>query len=73
MADAARCFVYDAADRVEKEARAALAAVSDGDALRTNLAVLRRFLKRDPVNTIALRRNVADLVYGGGVYPFEAR
>jgi butyryl-CoA dehydrogenase len=73
MADAARCFLQDAADRLEKEARTALAAVSDGDTLRTNLAVLRRFMKRDPVDTIALRRNVANLVYGGGVYPFEAR
>jgi butyryl-CoA dehydrogenase len=73
MADAARCFLQDAADRLEKEARTALAAVSDGDTLRTNLAVLRRFMKRNPVDTIALRRNVANLVYGGGVYPFEAR
>jgi alkylation response protein AidB-like acyl-CoA dehydrogenase len=73
MADAARCFVHDSADRLEKEARTALAAVSEGDTLRTNLAVLRRFLKRDAVDAIALRRNVANLVYSGGVYPFEAR
>jgi alkylation response protein AidB-like acyl-CoA dehydrogenase len=73
MADAARCFLQDSADRLEKEARTALAAVSDGDTLRTNLAVLRRFMKRETVDTIALRRNVANLVYGGGAYPFEAR
>ena len=35
------------ADRVEIGARKALAAVLEGDMLRTQLAVLRRFLKRD--------------------------
>ncbi len=73
LADAARCFVHDSADRLEKEARTALAAVSDGDTLRTNMAVLRRFMKREAVDTIALRRQVADRVYSGGAYPFEAR
>jgi alkylation response protein AidB-like acyl-CoA dehydrogenase len=73
MVSAARCILQDGADKIEHEARAALAAVSDGDTLRTNLAVLRRFLKRDAVDTIALRRKVADLVYAGGNYPFEAR
>src|SRR6202046_5646688 len=42
MADAARSFIYDAMDRIEKEARTALAATSDGDTLTTQLAALRR-------------------------------
>ena len=33
MADAARAFIYDAMDRIEKEARTALAATADGDTL----------------------------------------
>src|SRR5271156_5557486 len=45
MVDAARAFIYDAMDRVEKEARTALAATVDGDTLTTQLAVLRRFAK----------------------------
>jgi butyryl-CoA dehydrogenase len=73
MADAARVFLYDAADRVEKQARTALAAVADGDTLRTQLVVLRRFLKRESVDTVALRRNVAAAVTAGDRYPFESR
>jgi alkylation response protein AidB-like acyl-CoA dehydrogenase len=73
MVSAARCILQDGADKIDREARAALAAVSDGDTLRTNLAVLRRFLKREALDTIALRRKVADIVYAGGNYPFEAR
>jgi alkylation response protein AidB-like acyl-CoA dehydrogenase len=73
MADAARAYIYDASERVEREARTALAAILEGDALRTQLAVLRRFAKREPVNTISLRRNVAAAVLAQDRYPFEGR
>jgi alkylation response protein AidB-like acyl-CoA dehydrogenase len=73
MGDAARVFIADAADRAESEARKALAATVEGDTLRTQLAVLRRFAKRDVIDTIALRRRVAAAVLQGDRYPFEAR
>jgi len=73
MSDAARAFLYDAADRVEKEARTALAAAAEGDMLRTQLAVLKRFSKREPADTIALRRRVAAAVEALNHYPFEGR
>jgi hypothetical protein len=60
-------------DRVEKEARTALAASADGDTLLTQLAVLRRFAKHSPVDTIAMRRRVADAVLAQHRYPFEGR
>jgi hypothetical protein len=67
---AAEVFVSDAAGRVELAARAALAAMSDGDTLRTLLAALRRILKVAPVNTVALRRQIADAVIERKAYPF---
>jgi hypothetical protein len=73
MIDAARVFIYDAGDRVEKDARRALTAVNEGDMLTTQLAVLRRFTRRTPVDTIALRRRVAAAVQAGDKYPFEGR
>lgn len=73
MGDGARAFIYDAMDRVEKEARTALAATVDGDTLITQLAVLRRFAKHAPLDTIALRRQVADAVLAQDRYPFEGR
>ena len=73
MADAARVFLYDAGDHVEKNARTALAAVAEGDMLRTQLAVLKRFTKREPVDTVGLRRRVAAAVQAGDRYPFEGR
>jgi alkylation response protein AidB-like acyl-CoA dehydrogenase len=73
MLDAARVFINDAAGRVEEEARRALAAVNEGDMLATQMAVLKRFSKRTPVNTIALRRRVAAAVQSADRYPFEGR
>ena len=73
MADATRAFLHQATDRVEIEARKALAAVVEGDMLRTQLAVLRRFLKRDGVDTIAMCRRVGLAVAAGDHYPFEGR
>ena len=69
--EAAACvFVSDAAGRVELAARDALAAMTEGDTLRTLLAALRRLMKVAPVNTVALRRQLADAVAERRVYPF---
>ena len=73
MADASRAFIYDAMDRVEKDARTALAGTAEGDTLTTQLAVLRRFAKHSAVDTIAIRRRIADAVLLQDKYPFEGR
>jgi alkylation response protein AidB-like acyl-CoA dehydrogenase len=57
---AARTFVNDATQRIQAAATNALAAMAEGDSLRTLLAALRRVLKATPVNTVALRRSLAD-------------
>jgi alkylation response protein AidB-like acyl-CoA dehydrogenase len=55
----AEVFAREAMDTIETAARTVCAACSEGDALRTNLAVLRRFTKYEPVNAIGLRRKIA--------------
>jgi alkylation response protein AidB-like acyl-CoA dehydrogenase len=62
-------FIADAMGRVESEARTLLAAVSEGDMLRTQMTVLKRFAKRDAINTIALRQQIAQAVIGAEKYP----
>jgi alkylation response protein AidB-like acyl-CoA dehydrogenase len=66
---AAQIFVNDAAGRVEQAAKTALAGMAEGDALRTLLAALRRLLKVAPVNTIAMRRTLADAAVDRRAYP----
>ena len=67
-AAAARTFVNDAAQRLEGAARNALATMADGDTLRVLLAALRRVLKITPVNTVALRRRLAEASVERGRY-----
>jgi len=67
--DAARVFVNDAALRIEATARQALAAMTEGDTLRTMLAALRRVIKVTPINTVVLRRRLADEAVARGAYP----
>ena len=65
---AARVFVNDSAQRLEAAAKSALAGMSEGDTLRTLLAALRRVLKVTPINTITLRRHLADAAIQRGGY-----
>jgi len=71
-ADAARVFVNDAAMRVDASARQALAAMAQGDMLRTLLAALRRLSKVTPIDTVTLRRRLADAAVARGAYIFQA-
>jgi alkylation response protein AidB-like acyl-CoA dehydrogenase len=58
-ADMTAVLVRDAMAHIDVTARTVVAACSDGDTLRTNLVVLRRFSKYEPVDAITLRRQIA--------------
>ena len=64
------CAVYlrDAMLRIDASSTTVLAACSEGDALRTDMKILRRFTKFDPVNTIALRRGISARLIAAGHY-----
>jgi hypothetical protein len=68
--DIVRVFCNDAVGRVEAEARNTLAAIGEGDELRTLLAALKRFTKHTPANTVAARRRVADAMIRANRYSF---
>ncbi len=67
-ADACAVFLREGMEIVESSARNMLAASSEGDSLRTNLAVLKRFAKFEPVNAIAARRRIAERLLAAGRY-----
>ena len=52
-------FLCDSMQSIEGIAKTVLAACAEGDSLRTQLAVLRRFAKYEPVDSIAARRRIA--------------
>jgi len=61
-------LLRDAMARIEISARNVLAACSEGDTLRTNMAVLRRFAKYEPVDAIGLRRKISERLLAAGRY-----
>jgi alkylation response protein AidB-like acyl-CoA dehydrogenase len=63
-----RVYINDAFARVEWMAKQIFAAVAEGEELRTQLMALKRLAKNTPVNTIALRREIADSVIPLGRY-----
>jgi alkylation response protein AidB-like acyl-CoA dehydrogenase len=70
-ADAAAVFINDAASRIEHSAKQVLAAIGEGDTLRTSLAALRRLMKVTPIDTITARRRIADETLRRGGYIFQ--
>ena len=65
-----KVFVDEAFDRVESFAKQAIAAIAEGDTLRTQLSALRKLSQFPAVNTVALRRKIADYTIKIGRYPF---
>jgi hypothetical protein len=68
--DMTRVFCNDAVERIEATAKNTLAAMSEGDELRTMLAALRRFTKWTPVNTVAARQRIADVLIKANKYAY---
>jgi hypothetical protein len=58
-ADACSVYLRDAIARIELSSRTVLSACADGDELRQYLARVRAYADHDPVNAIALRRQIA--------------
>ena len=63
-----RVYLSQAMEKVESAARKVIAAVADGDMLRTQLAILRRLAKYEPFNTIELRQEIASKMIERGKY-----
>jgi hypothetical protein len=69
--DMAAVYCNDAIQKVEAKAKNTLAAMSEGDEMRTLLTALRRFTKNNsPINTIAARQRIADTLIAANKYVF---
>ncbi|EMT50571.1 MULTISPECIES: acyl-CoA dehydrogenase family protein [Brevibacillus] len=66
--DLTTVYVSDAFDKVEAWAKEALAAMEEGDDLRIRLSILKKLTRRTPINTVQLKRVIADRVIEAGGY-----
>ena len=69
---AVRCFAQDALDRIEVSAGGCCRPWPRGTPCAAISAALARFTRRDPANTVALRRQVAGAAIEAGRYPFSS-
>jgi alkylation response protein AidB-like acyl-CoA dehydrogenase len=63
-----RVYLSQAMEKIESAAKKVIAAVSDGDTMRTQLAILRRLAKHEPFNTIEMRQQIARRMIERGKY-----
>ena len=63
-----RVYLSQAFEKIESAAKKVIAAVADGDMMRTQLAILRRLGKYEPFNTIELRQLIAQRMIERGKY-----
>ena len=61
-------YLEGAFARLEAAAKKVVAAVAEGDMLRTQMAIVRRLAKHEPVNVIALQEKIAARVLETGKY-----
>jgi len=61
-------YLTETTEKIEASAKKIIAAVGEGDMLRTQLAMLRRLTKYEPANTIGLKRQIAARVIEAGKY-----
>jgi hypothetical protein len=71
-ADACAVYLRDAIAKLELSSRTVLSACAQGDELRRNLSRLRGYASHDPVNSIALRRQIAGRLLANERYTSEA-
>jgi butyryl-CoA dehydrogenase len=61
-------YMQGAMTRLEGAAKKVIAAVAEGDMLRTQMAIVRRLVKFEPLNVIALQETIATRVLETGKY-----
>jgi len=63
-----RVYLEAGIEKVESAAKKILAAVSEGDMLRSQMAILRKLAKHDPFDSIGLRQKIANKIIESGKY-----
>jgi alkylation response protein AidB-like acyl-CoA dehydrogenase len=65
-----KVYISDALERINNYGKHAITGFAEGDEQKMLLLGLKRFIKYDPVNTIKLRRGIADKLIEAGKYCF---
>lgn len=61
-------FVHESFDKVEAKAKAVLSAMETGDVLRTQLSILKKLTRVQPLDTVSIKRQIAARVIAAEKY-----
>lgn len=61
-------FIHDEFAKIEQWAKEVLAAMESGDTLRTQLSVLKKLVRKSPIDSIGIKREIAERVIDAGSY-----
>jgi hypothetical protein len=67
---AVTAYIDEAIPKIEMWAKQAVAYMEEGDMLRTQLAGVKKLARYQPVDTVSLKRQVADRIIELESYPF---
>ncbi len=67
----AKYFIANSFRRMVLLAEKLVAAIAEGDTLRTQMAIVRRLAKHEPANTVTLGREIAATMVAAGRYTIE--
>ncbi|MBR9859745.1 acyl-CoA dehydrogenase [bacterium] len=65
-----RCYLSDAMEKINLSGKHAITGFAEGDELRMMLLGLKRFTKYEPINTIAIRKEIAKALIEANAYCF---
>ena len=63
-----KVLIHDSLEKIGFLARGALEAMGNGELLKKHLAMIRRLIVSPPINTVRLRRDIADVMIQYGRY-----
>ncbi len=66
--DLAQVVVHEGFAEIERLAKLSLAAMEDGDVLRTQYSIIRKLTRHNPIDIIGVKRRIADRVIEAGKY-----
>ncbi|PTX60812.1 alkylation response protein AidB-like acyl-CoA dehydrogenase [Melghirimyces profundicolus] len=66
--DLTTAYIHEAFPRIDQNAKHTLSAMEEGDTLRTQLSILKKLTRYEPINEVKLKRTIAKRVLEAGRY-----
>jgi alkylation response protein AidB-like acyl-CoA dehydrogenase len=63
-----KAYIHESFARIEMIAKSSLAVIAEGDMLQTQLSILKKLVRFNPINLVQLKREIASVIIQEGKY-----